>query len=309
VPGSVSFFSFAIRPSVVGRSRDGTIPRERRALRAGPLAAAPEAEEAASVGEPRPDERESQEEDERRDRRGRDQDPADDGDEAAGGRRPRRHDPPAVVVGRRRGRPLANVERDRRVRDLVAQVQEPAAGLLEVELHLVQLRLHRERCRDGMGAVQELEQLALDRLQVPRASAEVDELLRHVLPRLLSPLYASEAREAAHRLRVGRLGDADDERSAHQAVLALLRRARADDEAAEAGRDRARAVDRRLEVVAPDAERDGRRLDDLRADRSDRALDRRRCRDRSRDRALAASRLARDCARVARRDRALLVVP
>ena len=192
-----------------------------------------------------------------------------DGHEPVGGGPPGVHDAPrpAVVCGCGH-LTLADVERDRREGDLVLEVLEAAARLLQVELHLVQLRLHRERLGDGVRLVEQVQELAFDGLEMALARLEVDEFLRDVLSSFLAPLDLAEPRELLHHARVAPLGDAEDKAPADEPPLvAALRGAGLDDEAAARGREQARPVDHLLEVVPRDRERQRRRLDDARPDR------------------------------------------
>jgi hypothetical protein len=109
-------------------------------------------------------------------------------------------------------------------RDLVVQVLEASARLLEIELHLAELLLHGQSGPDRVSAVEELEELAFDRLELAGSRAQVDVLLGNVLAVLPASLHTAERGERLHCLGVVPRWDPQDERPAHKALRTSLRR-------------------------------------------------------------------------------------
>ncbi len=140
----------------------------------------------------------------------------------------------------RTGRDAAfgQLQRDRGEGALVVEVGEPASYLLELELHVVEPSLHGECLGNRLRALQEAEQLRLDRLEVTLAGLQIDELAGDVLSGLLARADPAELRELRHRLAVGGFRHPEDERSADEPAVGALARAGARDVARKAGRDR-----------------------------------------------------------------------
>ena len=159
---------------------------------------------------------------------------------------------------------LVHAHRDRRERDTVVEVLEAATGLLQVELHLGELVLDRERGRHVVGSLQELQQLRLDRAQLADPRVQVDELLRDVLAALFERLDLAELPQARKRAVVAFGGDPEDERALGDPLAAALRGKRLDDEAAERVGDRVRLTHLVLEASMRDPETKARGLHDLR---------------------------------------------
>ena len=102
----------------------------------------------------------------------------------------------AVFALRRRHEPLVELEGDGREGDLVVQVLEAAAGTLEVELHLAELTLNRQRGADRVRPVEQLEQLAFDGFELARAGTQVDVFLRDVLTAFAATFDTPESGKA-----------------------------------------------------------------------------------------------------------------
>jgi hypothetical protein len=219
-----------------------------------------------------PRRRENEKDHDGRDRRGHDEDPSDHGHEAHAGGAPGIDDAPGPAVVPGDGDlALPDLQREGGEGHLVAKVVETAARLLELQLHPVQLRLHGQGGGDRPRLVKEGQETCLYGLEVPDPRFEVDELLGDVLPGLLPRLDGAELRELLDDARVGGLRNPDDQGAADESLLVALGSARADHEAARARRDRAGVLDRRLEVVPRHGDGQGRRLDDARPDRRQRA--------------------------------------
>ena len=165
---------------------------------------------------------------------------------------------------------LVHAHRDRRERDAVVEVLEAAARLLQVELHLGELVLDRERGRHVVGPLQELQQLRLDRSQLADPGVQVDELLRDVLAALFERLDLAELPQARERAVVALGGDPKDERALGDPLAAALRGKRLDDEAAEGIGDRVRLTHLVLEAPLREPETEARGLHDLRPHLRDR---------------------------------------
>ena len=158
---------------------------------------------------------------------------------------------------------LAQLERDRRVRGLVVEVADPPARLLELELGLRELTLDGQRGRDRVGPVEELEQLTLDRLEVPGARLEVDVLGRDVLAPLVLRFDPAQPGHGRHRLGVPPGRDADRQRPAQGLVRPGPGGLRGDDEPAQPRGDAPRLGHRLLVLALRHAQAERGGLDHL----------------------------------------------
>ena len=127
-----------------------------------------------------------------------DEDPADHGEERGARRRPRVDDAETVAFGRPTRSSCISSRSLRRRRD--CRGIKAAAGLLEVELHLRELRLHRERGRHVVACWSSSRSWA-STARSWRIGLQVDELLRDVLAALFEGLDLAEpgSRDALRR--------------------------------------------------------------------------------------------------------------